>query len=737
MANAMLPTLESRYKTSTARTENNLLILSTGKVEYRLEWTGFGFASSQLTCKESAYSWQAHRPQLKTDWSYPGVFSADSRGTLLSLSAEEGNDDGFTSNHLRVIAEIAYPADGLSVKMEIWLYPDAPGLRHQLWVKRAGRGTEMQETKESISLRSGTGTGNSNSGRFLLRSSDRSAGLSSLSLHRLAPDGRISDEAVARLENSGRSSSAGDAGRIEGSTLNLPIDTTGLKVSAAGYYSDTQNRNLPETPVLRQETLPPSGECGWASLLFIAKKEGGTHHGLTLVKESHKTVQTYGVHTGSFIFDRNGVVNTGWCLTPQEITDEYRWLWASWILLWHGDETAKQSTLRAFDRLRFPTVKSRDMWSVMCTWGHSIAGDGRRYAYEEEVLFEMDHTADMDIDMLLIDDGWQSVAPIDAEKYPQDHKGWYPHPGIYKDGSWRRVVEKARAKNLRLGLWGAWTISKKEMVDNWKELRPDQFKLDFANLTSWGSINALRQKIRDFMSETDHSCMISLDTTEAAPRYGYYSFREFGNVHFMNRKPMEPAVVLYVPWLALRDFWQLAHFQNLNKWQLVIQNPEVVAKERTSGDRLFSSDAYRHSADYCAAMALMGTPEFMGISRHYSEKARKKIRTLLGVHKEVRSEIWDSDVRPIGDMPSNKSWTGFQAVRNAEYGYATLFREIENGENERRMAFSGLQPGQKVHFENLLDRNSWMETADDACGFTFSMSDPGSYLFLRYDVSDS
>jgi hypothetical protein len=107
------------------------------------------------------------------------------------------------------------------------------------------------------------------------------------------------------------------------------------------------------------------------------------------------------------------------------------------------------------------------------------------------------------------------------------------------------------------------------------------------------------------------------------------------------------------------------------------------------------------------------------------------------VYKEVRSEIWDSDVRPIGDIPSNKSWTGFQAVRNGKHGYVTLFREIENSENERNIKLSGLRPGQKVHLTNLLGRKSWTETVDDTCGLGFSMSDPGSYLFLKYDVSES
>jgi len=54
---------------------------------------------------------------------------------LISLEAVADDDEGFTSEHLRVTAEVHHLADAITVKLVIWAYAGAPGLRTQLWVK--------------------------------------------------------------------------------------------------------------------------------------------------------------------------------------------------------------------------------------------------------------------------------------------------------------------------------------------------------------------------------------------------------------------------------------------------------------------------------------------------------------------------------------------------------------------------------------------------------------------------
>ena len=68
----------------------------------------------------------------------------------------------------------------------------------------------------------------------------------------------------------------------------------------------------------------------------------------------------------------------------------------------------------------------------------------------------------------------------------------------------------------------------------------NQLKLDFARLGSYDLLDEQMQKARAFIKYTDRKCSMSWDVTENAARYGYYWAREYGVVHFMNRKPLNP-----------------------------------------------------------------------------------------------------------------------------------------------------------------------------------------------------
>ncbi|AQQ08319.1 Alpha-galactosidase [Sedimentisphaera cyanobacteriorum] len=833
---ADLPKLNASFKTSTAETKGQNLIISTGKIERTFLWTGNGFVTEGLKNQETSKEWQNIKPSFNMDWSCPDLISDDSKAKLLKLDARKSSDKGFTSPHLEVIAEVFYPKQNLTLKQKIWAYPNASGLRQQIWAKGSARkssqkaenayikaeNAKIYQNNQSKGVRPDWETAvllNNNALKFTIgnisKKDEYIVGLSwwdygsggrkqsakvcsvdgETSIEVIKPtvlpgwkeggkpaetklfklpqianmDGtvtidvekhgpsnvniseiwlfkkgkakapiRINPKRKRQLESSkpkGYSLAAYLSGSqaIKKSSLKerisknkrvdyLPIDTAEMQVSAAGYYSDTQNRNKPETPVLREEKLKPSGECDWSNLLFI--QDG--NDGLVLVKESHKTVQTPGADTGKFTFGNNGITNTGWCLSRSELSEEkYKWLWGSWVIVHKVGKDSRERAVKAFDRLRFPTDKQRDMWTVMCTWGHSQnPWDGRKYAREDQVLRELEECSDIGIDMLLIDDGWQSP----EKKFIDETRGWKPWQEWYPNG-WGKVTEKAEKFNMRLGLWASHIISSEEMLWNYNRLGNEQFKIDFANLRSHTKLNEMKMKARTYMLENNHKSIVSWDTTEAAPRYGFYLFREYGNVHFMNRKPEVPGNVLYIPHLCLRDFWQLSRYQNLNKWQLVIQNPEVVKKQSDG----YKSDAYKHSADYCAATALMGTPEFMAVARYYSEDARKNLRSLLEVYKEHRSRIWDSFVYPIGSKPNNKSWTGFQAVCGKSEGYLTIFREIENSKSKHKMQLRSITGNSKLQFTNLITGRKWNSTLDSNSAANFIISEPGDYLFLKYE----
>ena len=107
-------------------------------------------------------------------------------------------------------------------------------------------------------------------------------------------------------------SGAGVARREDCRADFVPVWSKNSSRRAIGYYNQTQQRNKPETELLREETYAqPRGEievCDWASI--YCAEEGG--EGVCLVKESHKCVNQQGVNTGQFRMDAGGISNTGW-----------------------------------------------------------------------------------------------------------------------------------------------------------------------------------------------------------------------------------------------------------------------------------------------------------------------------------------------------------------------------------------------------------------------------------------
>lgn len=195
----------------------------------------------------------------------------------------------------------------------------------------------------------------------------------------------------------------------------------------------------------------------------------------------------------------------------------------------------------------------------------------------------------------------------------------------------------------------------------------------------------------------------------------------------MNRKPEKPDRVVYVPWLALRDFWQLARYQNLNKWQLTIQNPEVVDREK--------SDAWMHSVSDCVATALMGIPEFMALPRHYSDAAKKDVRALLEIYKQHREAIFNSHVFPIGEEPSNQSWPAFQSwnERTAS-GYLLIFRERLNRESSKNLVLRFAKPGARLDLIDLRIGNQRTTRVTDRREVGFEVPTPADFAFLHYTL---
>jgi hypothetical protein len=277
------PTLNQSFKGARAETTGKLLRVSTGKIQRSWELTERGLRTVSLKDLRGGNECADTQAKYHCGWQFPGI---GGNVRLLSLSASESNDQGFTSDHLKVVATFEYEADNLLLQYVIWAYPDSEGLRTQCRVKL------MQKAP--------------------------------------ADSARDSDG--------------------EGITDSLPISLESRKLQGIGYYAGTQNRNTHEQEILKQEIqadCPQEGQIDWASIVAVRGKLSGLV--MLKESHKCANTPKMGANTGRFTWDAQGLRNTGTGWHVDDLSsDRYRDCWASWVLLYQGgdDDMALALTIR-------------------------------------------------------------------------------------------------------------------------------------------------------------------------------------------------------------------------------------------------------------------------------------------------------------------------------------------------------------------------------------------------------
>ncbi|MGQ1784461.1 hypothetical protein [Saccharicrinis sp. GN24d3] len=823
-----LPVIDYKFENAVVKTGGDKLIVSTGKVERVWKMTDAGLRTVSFRDYKNGEIPTVQPEGIEADWAYFGLIDGNTKGKLISLTAKKSNDENFTSDHIEIVAEFNYPQVESAVKYVIWAYPDAPGIRTQLYIKgkadkylskpglkkredvqfdlvsglkkndyAAGafaercitttlqsetsvqfhaKGLEMKkqyklgftwwdfsgkgivqdvritsvdgETNMKVvssaklpdfknsrkkyetiivdlpseALMDGTcriffdrlkGDKAQVSEIFIYEKGDREIEVTNGTLERLdeiRADKPLGYSLVGYLDCG--EPIQGEKRMATGRVDYLPVNTAGTQRTYMGYYNDTQHRNKPDTPILKEkvtvEDVDKVEKVNWTNMVRI-DKDG---KGVMMVKESHKCVNQYGVETGEFLIDHSGLRNTGTSLFPYEISaDEYKWCWASWSILYAGGQDECELALKQFDRLRYPVDPNRDIYVQANTWG---SGHGREASKELNVLRELESQADLGIDIQQIDDGWQN-------KQWTLRKDWYP------DG-WANVVAKSNETGVKIGLWAAaMPVTYESLKWNYDNAGFLTYKLDFASLGNHSNMEKLIGKIRKFVAYTDHKVRVNWDLTENAPRFGYFWAREYGCIYLENRKPDKPENVVYIPHLVLRDIWHVSKYTNINKFQTSIQNIEKTNRR--------VSDAYLHNHPYAVAIGLVGTPLFFQETQYYSDEARNQIRPLLATYKNYREEMYDSYVFPLGDEPNNGNWTGFQWVNpSGNTGYVMIFRELNNSESKKEIAIRFFK-NKTIELTNIETGEIRSDTINEKGELKFELEQPASFKFLRYEVA--
>ena len=116
------------------------------------------------------------------------------------------------------------------------------------------------------------------------------------------------------------------------------------------------------------------------------------------------------------------------------------------------------------------------------------------------------------------------------------------------------------------------------------------------------------------------------------------------------------------------------------------------------------------------------------------ESARNEIRPLIKVYKEHRTELINGYVFPVGDEPTNFSWSGFQNVSpDKKSGYLIVYRERLNNEPERKIKLKFVS-NNKIKLVNLENGEEYYLQVDKNGQLHFNIEENGDFRFFKYEV---
>lgn len=352
---------------------------------------------------------------------------------------------------------------------------------------------------------------------------------------------------------------------------------------------------------------------------------------------------------------------------------------------YEGGRRGRTKALQDYQRSVRPYVPGRDGVFMSNTWGDR-SQDAR--VCESFMLKEVEAAAELGLDAVQIDDGWQKGKSINAVNigtngifvgfWRANPHFWEPDEKKFPDG-FGNVAKAAKEKGLSLGLWfcpdsaddaASWERDAALMLDYHRRFGVDYFKLDSMRTTSKLAFSRQRMLFERIMKETNGRLVIDLDVT-ADKRPGYFGILEAGPLFVENRYTDWHT---YWPHLTLRSLWSLTEVVDPVRLRIEVLNPER-NKEKYFGDPLAPAN---YPPETLFAIAMTASPLGWFETQSLSPDTMRAWRPVVAAWKREREAMAACNVFNVGAKPDGLSWTGFVSVprRAGAPGYALFFREL-------------------------------------------------------------
>ena len=370
---------------------------------------------------------------------------------------------------------------------------------------------------------------------------------------------------------------------------------------------------------------------------------------------------------------------------------------------------------------------------MMNTWGDRGVGKRINEAY---ILRELELCHQLGVTHFQIDDGWQTgKSPATTQSGSFDNiwersDYWKPDPTNFPNGL-KYVVKKGKVLGIEVCIWFNpsytnnyidWKRDAEALIYLNQQYGIRTFKIDGLRIHNKISEERVDSLLSTVAKALSYDVVFNLDVT-ADKRFGFHFKNKYGNIFLENRYT---DFGNYYPYWSLRNLWSLSKYVPTRNLQIEFLNKW---RNREKYNDPFAPEHY--DFEYLFAITMMAQPLAWMEAQNLPEEAFG-LSPVIKIYREIQSDLHNGYILPIGDIPSGRSWTGFQSINNG-YGYFLIFRE--NNEEYTAAIETWLKPGTAVKIKKILGKGEDFQTiTDENSQIIFKLAAANSYSLYKYKI---
>ena len=349
------------------------------------------------------------------------------------------------------------------------------------------------------------------------------------------------------------------------------------------------------------------------------------------------------------------------------------------------------------------------------TWGDRN-GDSR--ICEEFMLKEAEAGGKIGVDIIQLDDGWQKGLTANSrfvkkEKgegvwgsgyYDTDPDFWMPAPHKFPSG-FDKISDAIIENGAHVGLWFSPDFANdyenvdkdiETVVELHDKYHVKFFKIDGVNIINSTIGTKLLHFVKEIYKRTNNDINLDMDITGNQKRWGHLFNKHLGNLFLENRyaknHPSRPGTYTYFPYSTLRNLWQLSEMIPAQRFQIEMPNRLLGIGSYKENDILAPMN---YTQDYLFAITMFACPLLWTEMSNLEKDDLETLAKITKIHKSIKKDLANLDVKPIGQEPFGVNFTGFTALDEKGKGYVLLFRDCTKSDT--------------FVFENVLTEDSQLE----------------------------